>query len=71
MKKFIGGNGVGGNVAGYGQQNLLTFGRTWIASIVRGYLITPPAIQEFWELSNFRIWFRGNCCVSSIPPTYH
>ena len=47
MKKFIGGNGVGGNVAGYGQQNLLTLGRTWTACRVRGNLITPPAIQEF------------------------
>ena len=47
MKKFIGGNGVGGNVAGYGQQNLLTFGRTWTACPPRGNLITPPAIQEF------------------------
>ena len=47
MKKFIEGNGVGGNVAGYGQQNLLTFGRTWTACPACENLITPPAIQEF------------------------
>ena len=47
MKKFIEGNGVGGNVAGYGQQILLTFGRTWTACPACENLITPPAIQEF------------------------
>ena len=42
------GIGGGGNGAGDCQQNLLTLGRSWTLGVIRGLLITPPAIQEFW-----------------------